>query len=132
MTLPDFIVTVTDPGCGWLTSNQREHYRPRAHRTALWREAGAWAAKRAELPLYERAHVVAFLRFHDQRRRDALNWWPTVKAAIDGICSDAGRLVPDDDSEHLIGPDLRVGPTLARGERLRVDLHIYANPEGTP
>lgn len=123
---PDAIVTVTDPGCGWLNSNDREHYAPRAHKVALWRESGAWAAKAANLPTFQRVRIVAYLRFRPGTRvRDANNWHPTTKAILDGIVREAKRLVPDDDHTHVDGPDHRVGPTLKRGERLRVDLHVF-------
>ena len=78
-----------------LTANQRLHWRARAARTATLRNLGV-----------TRAHCTVTVTFPDRRRRDVANWAPTVKALVDG-CVQAG-LLPDDDTAHLIGPDLRV------------------------
>jgi hypothetical protein len=48
-----------------------------------------------------------FISFQDERRRDVANYYPTVKAAIDGFV-DAG-IITDDDHTHFIGPDMRLG-----------------------
>ena len=53
-----------------------------------------------------RAHCFCYLSFGDNRRRDANNYWPTAKAAIDGFVD--AKLLPDDDHLHLVGPDMRI------------------------
>lgn len=115
---------VPDPGCGYLNANDRYHWRLRALRTAAWRDAAAWYAKAAGLPMLDRAHILAVVRFRDARRRDPANWAPTVKACIDGIIGTARMLLPDDDANHLDGPDIRQGAQLAKGQPLRVEFTI--------
>lgn len=114
---------VRDPGVGWLNSNDRRHWRSRAAATRAWRAAAGWEAKAARLPMLARVHAFADVRASVlTRRRDPGNWYPTAKACIDGIVA-AGRLLPDDDHEHLIGPDLRLGAPVARGVPVR--LHFW-------
>lgn len=110
--------TVTLPvGLRLFTSNQRLHWRTRAKVTKAIRGAAMEAA--FGLPELQRAHVTAVLHPHDKRRRDPANWYPAVKAAVDGIV-DAGVL-EDDDATRLIGPDMRLG-RVVRGTQLV--LHI--------
>lgn len=97
-------VLVITPPAPFLNSNQRLHYRQRMERTKAWRTAGREAAYDLRTS-YERAHIVCAIRWPDNRRRDPGNWYPTAKAAVDGIV-DAG-ILEDDDSLHLIGPDMR-------------------------
>lgn len=86
--------------------------------TKLWRQAGrvavAAARLRGDLPSepLDLVHVTAYIRWRDRRRRDPANWYPSVKALIDGF-TDAG-VWPDDDSGHVIGPDMRAGLPLPR------------------
>jgi hypothetical protein len=119
---------VLDPGVGYMNANQRPHWTRRHAMTAAWREAGAWHAKAARLPMLARAHIRADVRFHDARRRDPGNYHPTLKAIVDGIVTTARMLLPDDDARHLDGPDLRIGVPLPRGQQLRVDLLITELP----
>lgn len=55
-------------------------------------------------------HCVATLNFPTSRRRDSANFQGAIKPVIDGIVS-AG-LLPDDDITHLVGPDVRVDPSV--------------------
>jgi hypothetical protein len=86
-----------------LSANSREHWRPKANKTRNLRALAAIVA-RQETPL-ERAHLLVRVGWPDNRRRDVANIEPTLKALIDG-CVDGG-LLPDDDDDHLIGPDKR-------------------------
>lgn len=112
-------------GLPLLSANGREHWRPKAAATRSIRDAahlaakGAPALRRAMLaargePVMERAHVLAVLHPTARRRRDPANIYPAVKAALDGIV-DAGVLA-DDDSTHVVGPDMRLGPTVRGGQ----------------
>jgi crossover junction endodeoxyribonuclease RusA len=89
-----------------LTSNQRLHWAPKAQRTAYWRGLGITSAARTTPR--QHARIIFTLRFPDRRRRDANNWWPVAKAWVDGAV-EVG-LLPDDDSTHLEGPDMRIDP----------------------
>ena len=97
---------VTIPRAAALTANQRPHWRKKAALTRDLRTRGRLAWLNAGLASMDRAHLTVTLAWHDARRRDANNWAPTAKALVDGMVSDAGAL-PDDDTAHLIGPDMR-------------------------
>lgn len=91
-----------------LNDNQRLHHRRKAEYIDLIRRASGFAARAAKLPTLQRIHV--FYVIHPKpglRRRDPGNWSPTAKAAIDGLV-DAG-VVPDDNSERVLGGDPRLG-----------------------
>jgi len=87
-----------------------------------WKASGGWEAKAAQLPMLGRVHAFADVRATPAtRRRDPGNWYPTAKAVIDGVIA-AGRLLPDDDSSHLVGPDMRMGAPVARGTPVQLVL----------
>lgn len=100
------ILTIPAP-CAWLNSNQRLHRMAAAKLTAQWRAAGKQAATDLE-PVEGQVRILAYISKPRGGRWDPNNLWPTIKALVDGIV-DAG-LIPDDDHEHLIGPDMRRGP----------------------
>lgn len=105
--------TLTIPApARWLSANQRTDLRRQTPDRRAWRDTTALLARAAKLPKLDRVHIVATLHFTDLRRRDPHNFYPTIKAAVDGLI-DAG-LLADDSSNYLIGPDLRVGPPLPR------------------
>lgn len=54
------------------------------------------------------------------RRRDVGNLYPTVKACLDGIVSDA-KVLPDDDDRHVVGPDIRPG---AKAEKFTLTITL--------
>lgn len=120
---PDFYtLDVVSGGLGWLSENQRLHWRVKAQRVAGWRLASYLTARMHHLPPIGRARVVCFLCFADARRRDPNNWAPTAKACVDGLV-DAG-VFPDDDHLHVIGPDMRLGPKVAPKFK-GCQFHIY-------
>lgn len=101
--------TVTIPApAPWLSANQRRDLRRQTPDRRAWRDAGLVHAKRVDLPKLQHVHMVAVLRFTDKRRRDPHNYYPTLKALVDGLV-DYG-LIPDDSHEYLVGPDVRYGP----------------------
>jgi crossover junction endodeoxyribonuclease RusA len=111
-----YTITVLQPAWGpvssaWLNANGRVHWAHRARTTKGWRENARSACfpitYAVVKPALDRAHIVATLHFGDDRKRDVGNYAPTVKAVIDGLV-DAG-MIPDDNDDHLIGPDLRRG-----------------------
>lgn len=119
---------------GWITANDRAGgnlYHARRRLIQAWRMSGEHHARDARLPRLERAHIVAELCFTDKRRRDPANWYPTVKAAVDGLV-DAGVL-RDDSTEYLVGPDMRLGPPVPRSNGRKqgggvLVLHIFELP----
>lgn len=105
-----------------LTSNQRLHPQVKAKKTKALRTL---AMSEAEgLRGLQPCRVIAWLGFPDRRRRDPNNWWPTIKALMDGLV-DAG-VWPDDDHTIIQGPDHRIlNYTIERG-------HVYVNLEIMP
>jgi len=97
----------------WLNANQRVDLRRQTSDRVAWRHAAATYARQARIPLAIPAvHIVARYHFTDRRRRDVGNYYPTVKAVIDGLV-DYG-LVVDDDDTHVLGPDPRRGATVSK------------------
>jgi crossover junction endodeoxyribonuclease RusA len=102
----------------WLTANDRDSWHRRKKLTTHYRQAGYDAAVAAELPPMQKAHVVFYVTYGNNRRLDPCNYYLTVKAVVDGMV-DMGWL-PDDDSRHLIGPDPRRDESLSKGVTLHV------------
>jgi hypothetical protein len=96
------------PPAAFINANDRLHHHKRAVLTRVWRETAASLVltHRPRLVPMQRAHITVGIRFANNVRRDIGNWYPTAKACVDGIVGDAG-LLPGDDDEHLIGPDMR-------------------------
>ena len=120
-------VTIALPaGLDLLNANQRLHHAPKAKLTAAIRAAAHEAVTKdsnlmAALaaakpgPLFQRVHVLGILHPPKNDRRDPANWYPSFKAAVDGIV-DAG-LLEDDDHTRVVGPDMRLGDK-AKGGRI--------------
>ncbi|MGA5506859.1 hypothetical protein [Streptomyces umbrinus] len=113
-------------GMRLLNSNQRLHYKRRAEYVGKLRSAAMEAVSECPAlldalaaakpgPLFQRAHVLGILHPPTDGRRDPANWYPSFKAAVDGIV-DAG-LLDDDDHTRLLGPDMRLG-TKVKGGRI--------------
>lgn len=125
--------TITLPaGLRLLNANEKLHHRPKAEFVQALRGAAMAAcsenpAMRAALaeanttgrPVLEHAYILGI--YHPVRagRFDPANWYPSFKAAIDGLV-DAGVL-EDDDHTRLVGPDMRRGP---KAPSKRISLHI--------
>jgi hypothetical protein len=112
MTARSWTLRVTAPA-QWINANGRRDRRQLAPAVRLWRNAGHTHALAAKLPHLDRAHILATLHFTDARRRDAHNFYPTLKALVDGIV-DAGVL-DDDSTRYLDGPDIRIGDPIIKG-----------------
>ncbi|MFD0358270.1 hypothetical protein ACFVHW_31755 [Streptomyces sp. NPDC127110] len=118
------------PGLPLLNANQRPHHAVKARLTAEIRAAAMEACSedptmRAALaaagagPVLQRAYILGVFHPPTRRRADPANWYPSFKAAVDGIV-DAGVL-EDDDHTRVIGPDMRIGPVVKGG---RISLHL--------
>lgn len=129
MTTRNFAIHLP-AGLRLLNANQRLHHRVRAEITRSLRGAAMAACSestdmRAALvaagdgPALHRAYILGVLHPPSRRRADAANWYPSFKAAVDGLV-DAGVL-EDDDHTRLVGPDMRIGDVVAGG---RISLYI--------
>lgn len=112
-------------GLELINSNQSQH---RARRARIVREIRGKAQEAVSEcpalmdaladakpgPLFQRAHILGILHPDKNGRRDPANWYPSFKAAVDGIV-DAG-LLDDDDHTRVVGPDMRLGRKVKGGQ----------------
>ena len=106
-TISGMQVTIDIPRAMALTSNQpHSNYGAVARKKAALRSLAAVRCGQGRAVFLDRVRCVVNITWPDNRRRDAHNLMPTLKACVDGFV-DAG-LLEDDDDRHLIGPDLRV------------------------
>ena len=106
-----------------LSENGRGHWRERARLSRYWRTLTQIEARslinRGTWPRLQRAHITVTISWPDRIRRDPANYTLTAKPIVDGLV-DAG-LLPDDDHEHVTGPDMR----RARGP---LQIHLLIEP----
>jgi len=101
------MTTITFPQpCKRLSMNDRMHWAPKAKLTAQWRKAAATAARQQLGPApSDRMHPPCLVRLSfpvkQNRRRDAHNAAPTIKACVDGLV-DAGVWVDDSDDYVIV------------------------------
>lgn len=112
-----------------VSMNARSHWTNTHRQIQALRARGAAVARAAQpsMPRFDKATVVVYMLFPDRRRRDIQNYHKTLKALIDGMV-DAG-LLPDDDSQHLFGFDVR---TWIAGIDEEVDAHIQLHDAMRP
>lgn len=105
-----------------MSMNDRYHWHVRARLVKAWREGAAWATAAAKVGRLPRCEVIVTLPVRDKRRRDPHNYYPTVKAIVDGLV-DAG-VWGDDTPEWVVTtePRLRVA-----SDRL-VTVHLIPTP----
>jgi len=119
-----YVITLPS-GLTLLNANQRLHHRPKGERTAEIRAKAMEAVRENPAlmdalaaakpgPLFQRAHVLGILHPDRNNRCDPANWYPSFKAAVDGIV-DAG-LLDDDDHTRVVGPDMRLGRKVKGGQ----------------
>lgn len=97
--------TLTLSGLEWLNANDRPHWAEKARKTKAIREAACVLARSHRIPALDVVLVLAYVHPSTNRKKwDPANWYPSVKAAVDGLV-DAGVVV-DDDHGHLVGPHM--------------------------
>lgn len=92
----------------YLSMNDRDHWSVKARKIKAWRAVAAAHARQIVGFCPTPAEVWLTINVADSRRRDPHNYYPTVKAVIDGMV-DAGCW-PDDSPEYVrtLEPILRV------------------------
>lgn len=106
-------------GMTLINANDRLHWAVKARLTKTIRDAAHIITRQAKVPRLEKARIEFF--FHPGpriRRRDAANWFPSAKAAVDGVV-DAGVLA-DDSDEFLEGPIPRRGEAREKSQLVLV------------
>lgn len=97
---------ILEPPCALISANDRLHFRAKAKLTSTWRTHAEMQATIDRCGYWTKpVHITVLVRFPTNHRRDVGNYYPTAKAIVDGLV-DAGVL-PDDNDDHLTGPDLR-------------------------
>lgn len=97
-----------------LNMNDRKHWAAKANLVASWRSAACYAALEATNKWLKRNQPFSIVQLvipvrSLKVRRDPSNWYPTVKAVVDGLV-DAG-VFADDSSKHLatVEPEFKQG-----------------------
>jgi crossover junction endodeoxyribonuclease RusA len=111
------------PGTKLLTSNQRYHWRTRAKITRELRTMSRDLAEQQEIPRADKVHVRGHWHYHDNRKRDPGNWYPSLKAMIDGALVDSG-IITDDDDKHLIFDGIHRGEPNIRHGQLVLEIEV--------
>lgn len=92
----------------WLNSNDRDHWRVLSPIRRDWRANAAAAASAAGLPKgLNRVRIDGIVIKERAGKYDAMNYYPTAKAVVDGLI-DHGLCV-DDNNDHVEGPFLTEG-----------------------
>jgi hypothetical protein len=92
----------------FLNSNDRDHFRVTSPITKAWRKESFNAAAVAGLPLdLPRIRIDAAINKQRAGRYDAMNYYPTVKAIVDGLI-DYG-ICADDSNQYVTGPFITAG-----------------------
>jgi hypothetical protein len=96
------------PRTEWMTSNDHKGgYGRRKRLTEEMLTDARWVIKAARMPRLERARIVAAYCPAKHQRLDPGNWYPSAKPYVDALVAEG--VLPDDDTEHVIGPDMRLG-----------------------
>jgi crossover junction endodeoxyribonuclease RusA len=136
MTAP-FVIALP-AGLPLLNANHRLHHHQKAKHTRAIRDAAHQAVTECPSlmdalaaakpgPLFQRAHVLGIVHPGSNRRADPANLYPSFKAAVDGLV-DAG-LVEDDDHTRVVGPDMRLGRVVKRGQLVLVVRGLAPNED---
>lgn len=124
--LPLAELTLDKRAC--LSSNGREHWRAAAAKTQALRTLAALtyrtdtATADVERPITLRAAI----SIDSRRRFDPPNYWPTLKALIDGL-TDAGHWA-DDNKDIISGLLLTAGDTIAPKGKVHISLTYTRHP----
>lgn len=118
-------ITVDIPSAMWLSSNQRNHWREAARRTADMRAIAKHAAREAA-PVAWPVNCDVSVGLPTARRFDPHNAAPSLKACLDGIV-DAGVL-PDDSSDHIPATTFRRDPEPTPRGRYRLTITLEPLP----
>ncbi|MFC9534431.1 hypothetical protein ACFT38_28390 [Streptomyces sp. NPDC056975] len=105
-----------------LTSNQRLHHMAEHRIKRQLREDATRMLTTHRLPRLQRAAIFYVLHPRPiKRHRDPGNWAPTANAYVDGLVTPNPQLpaehhlLPDDDHEHLLGPNPVMGEPVTTG-----------------
>lgn len=104
-----------------LNSNQRYHFQKKASITRELRYLASLGGHPKGLK-FEKCKILVFVMPPTKRRMDPPNYYPTVKALVDGL-TDCG-LWDDDDYKHIEELSFRYGGTSGVSKHYRIDFFI--------
>jgi hypothetical protein len=104
--LRQFIIAIP-PRTVLLNANDRPNRYARARIVKNLRTIACQLAVIGRIPHLDRVEITGFVHPPDNRDRDPHNWYPTLKATIDGTV-DAG-VISKDTSAFLIRADMQLG-----------------------
>lgn len=107
MTEPRVYTLELPAGLPLLNANGRQHWAKKNPITQALRQAACITARNAKVPPLGRIHVTGWYYPATRRRVDPANFYPSFKACVDGLVD--ARVVEDDDSTRVLGPDMRLG-----------------------
>lgn len=105
-------------GLPLINANDREHWTKRANATATIRSITRGQAK--GIPRLKQAKIRAIYRTPDNRRRDIGNWFPALKAAIDGLVD--ASVLRDDSDKYLVSIEMIHERNAVRGGQLVLEI----------
>lgn len=108
-----------------LNAERTMHHQTRSRRVRAIRKAAYHLADGAE-PLHCPVAIEARFQWADARARDTSNWFPTVKAMVDGLV-DAG-LIPRDDDRTVRHTGLSVDLPAQPGLKGHVQILLTVRP----
>lgn len=86
----------------WLNSNDRRNRQRDNFLVQEFKTRSSGIARHIKIPRLERCTITALLAFPDgNRRRDAANYYPSIKAAVDGLV--LAGVLEDDDDRYVLG-----------------------------
>lgn len=118
--MPTVYTIALPPGLKLLNANDRMGYRARNDITQTIVNAAIIMTRKAKIPPLEQVTIAAVLHPARAGRRDPHNWYPSIKAAIDGVVR-AGGVLADDDAKHVLDVSVTLGEPV-KGSQLV--LHI--------
>lgn len=109
------IVSIRVPQSQIITSNnERGHWAKRSGVKKRFRTMAHYQARSVKLQKYDQLiRVIVRIDYPDNKQRDSVNLYPTVKCHVDGFV-DYG-LIPDDNDKYLVGPDFRATGKIVPG-----------------
>lgn len=101
------------PANEWLTANGRDHHHVKARKTKALRYRAATTARSQKLTVESPTFIAVKVGYPTASKADPDNAQPTVKACVDGLVD--ARVLPDDNSEHVVGILYMRGPKCPKG-----------------
>ena len=121
----DFILSNTKHKKEMLNANDRPHWAQKAKITAYLRQIGRLKVSEGKYPAYTKKRpcgLVVTIYAPTKRRMDPPNFYPTVKALVDGM-TDAG-LWTDDNHEIIKYMTFEFGGLSGLKDKYRIEIEV--------